>query len=88
MLIGGKWTTYSRLVRDQMTDQRWVTPIPRNGTVRYDLLKYGNGIIQGRGDKALWVAGNLIASGDIENLPVVTGSWQEISVREAEVLVT
>lgn len=55
----------------------------RRGTVRYDTISNRDAIVEGRGDKALWVSGNLIASGDQEDLPAVTEPWVEVSVREA-----
>lgn len=54
----------------------------RRGTVRYDTTLNREAIIDGRGDKALWISGNLIASGDYEDLPTVTEPWTEVSVGE------
>ena len=57
--------------------------IQHRRTVRYDTIHNRNAIVDGRGLKDLWVSGNLIASGDREDLPATTEPWVEVSVREA-----
>ena len=53
--------------------------IQYTNTVRYGNLKDRPAIIDGRGFKALWVTGDLIASGDQEDLPPTSEPWVEVS---------